>query len=91
MMEEATRLFYVGMTRAKQHLELITYKKRDGAEMTESRFMTAVRNIQDPPKKPATSHPAAVKPRSIRMRSVRKTNSSLGKRFTTGPLEQVLS
>lgn len=62
MMEEATRLFYVGMTRAKQHLELITYKKRDGAEVTESRFMTAVRNIQNPPQEPATSHPAAVKP-----------------------------
>ncbi|MGP0584291.1 ATP-dependent helicase [Paenibacillus timonensis] len=61
MMEEATRLFYVGMTRAKQHLELITYKKRDGAEVTESRFVTAVRNIQNPPKEPATSHPATVK------------------------------
>ncbi|MCK8489184.1 ATP-dependent helicase [Paenibacillus sp. MBLB2552] len=62
MMEEATRLFYVGMTRAKKHLELITYKKRDGAEVTESRFVTAVRSIQNPPKESETSHPATVEP-----------------------------
>ena len=30
--EEAVRLFYVGMTRAKRHLELISYQQRDGGE-----------------------------------------------------------
>lgn len=62
MMEEATRLFYVGMTRAKKHLELIAYKKRDGVEVTESRFVTAVRNIQNPSKEPTPSHPSTVQP-----------------------------
>ncbi|MDI4643936.1 ATP-dependent helicase [Cohnella hashimotonis] len=44
-MEEAVRLFYVGMTRAKRHLELIVYQKKDGAAIKESRFMTAVRSF----------------------------------------------
>lgn len=47
-MEEAVRLFYVGMTRAKKHLELLSYKTRDGASVKESRFVTHVRNIQQP-------------------------------------------
>lgn len=50
-MEEATRLFYVGMTRAKKHLELIVYRKRDGEEVSESEFVAAVRNIMNPPEK----------------------------------------
>ncbi|MDN4095619.1 MULTISPECIES: ATP-dependent helicase [Brevibacillus] len=50
-MEEATRLFYVGMTRAKKYLELIVYRKRDGEEVSESEFVTAVRNIMKPPEK----------------------------------------
>ncbi|MBW7455866.1 ATP-dependent helicase, partial [Paenibacillus sepulcri] len=41
-MEEAVRLFYVGMTRAKRHLELITYKYRDGVKMDESLFVGEV-------------------------------------------------
>ncbi len=49
--EEATRLFYVGMTRAKKHLELIVYRKRDGEEVAESQFVAAVRNIMHPPEK----------------------------------------
>lgn len=48
-MEEATRLFYVGMTRAKRHLELIAYRKKGGEEATESSFVTAVRQIVNPP------------------------------------------
>ncbi|MDF2658715.1 MAG: ATP-dependent helicase [Paenibacillus sp.] len=54
LMEEATRLFYVGMTRAKQHLELLTYKERDTEKTTASRFVTAVMTILNPPKPPAT-------------------------------------
>ncbi|HWR38495.1 MAG TPA: ATP-dependent helicase [Patescibacteria group bacterium] len=48
-MEEAVRLFYVGMTRAKTHLELITYDKRDQEKVSESRFVSAVRKIISPP------------------------------------------
>ncbi|MBB6671536.1 ATP-dependent helicase [Cohnella nanjingensis] len=44
-MEEAVRLFYVGMTRARRRLELLAYKRKDGAIVQESRFMTAVRSM----------------------------------------------
>ncbi|MBS4175102.1 ATP-dependent helicase [Bacillus sp. FJAT-49736] len=47
-LEEATRLFYVGMTRAKKHLELISYKERDGETVQESSFVSHVRKIIDP-------------------------------------------
>ncbi|EKN64656.1 ATP-dependent helicase [Schinkia azotoformans] len=47
--EEATRLFYVGMTRAKKHLELIGYKERDGEKTQDSLFVSYVKNIIDPP------------------------------------------
>ncbi|WNQ12530.1 ATP-dependent helicase [Paenibacillus aurantius] len=50
LMEEATRLFYVGMTRARKHLELIGYRKRDGKEVKESVFVTEVRDLVYPPK-----------------------------------------
>lgn len=48
-MEEAVRLFYVGMTRAKTHLELLTYEKRDHEKVSESQFVAAIRNIISPP------------------------------------------
>ncbi|RKN78253.1 ATP-dependent helicase [Paenibacillus ginsengarvi] len=47
-MEEAVRLFYVGMTRAKSHLELLAYRWRDGAKTKESRFMEHIRKLQAP-------------------------------------------
>ncbi|GEM_PF-67664 len=47
-MEEAARLFYVGMTRARAYLELIAYREKDGEAAEESEFMTAVRDIADP-------------------------------------------
>src|SRR5690606_11538256 len=53
-MEEAARLFYVVMTRAKKHLELIAYRERDGEKTTESRFITAVRDILNLPGKKGT-------------------------------------
>lgn len=48
-LEEATRLFYVGMTRAKRQLELITYSERGGEKAAESSFMSAIRDIVEPP------------------------------------------
>ncbi|MFC6040205.1 ATP-dependent helicase [Paenisporosarcina macmurdoensis] len=44
-LEEARRLFYVGMTRARHHLELLTYVAKDGKDKTESRFVSEVRSI----------------------------------------------
>jgi DNA helicase-2/ATP-dependent DNA helicase PcrA len=49
LVEEATRLFYVGMTRAKKHLELITYRERDGEKVDESQFVANIRMIMNPP------------------------------------------
>jgi DNA helicase II / ATP-dependent DNA helicase PcrA len=48
-LEEATRLFYVGMTRAKKDLELISYRERDNRKTKESVFVQEVRNIIHPP------------------------------------------
>lgn len=48
LMEEAVRLFYVGMTRARKSLTMITYGQRDGEQTEESSFMTAVRDIAEP-------------------------------------------
>ncbi|MFT4414288.1 ATP-dependent helicase [Fredinandcohnia humi] len=49
LMEEAVRLFYVGMTRAELELELLTYKKQYGKDVRQSQFLTNVKNIIDPP------------------------------------------
>lgn len=48
LMEEAVRLFYVGMTRAKRRLELLTYQERDGEKVAESRFLSHIRTIVKP-------------------------------------------
>ncbi|RFB18877.1 ATP-dependent helicase [Bacillus sp. HNG] len=57
LMEEAVRLFYVGMTRAEQELELLTYKKQNGKEVSQSRFVANVKNIVSTPVKVQTSEP----------------------------------
>ncbi|WP_026314643.1 ATP-dependent helicase [Heyndrickxia acidiproducens] len=57
LMEESARLFYVGMTRAKKHLELISYDKRDGKKTAVSRFVKAVKRIIHPDKEKKQSSP----------------------------------
>ncbi|QTD42650.1 ATP-dependent helicase [Sporosarcina sp. Te-1] len=44
-MEEARRLFYVGMTRAKRKLELLSYRAMDGKTKEDSKFLNEVRGI----------------------------------------------
>lgn len=44
-MEEAVRLFYVGMTRAKHHLELLSYRERDDETVCPSSFVAEVRAL----------------------------------------------
>jgi DNA helicase II / ATP-dependent DNA helicase PcrA len=51
LLEESVRLFYVGMTRAELHLELLTYRERFGSAVEVSQFVDAVRNIIAPPAK----------------------------------------
>ena len=50
-MEEAARLFYVGMTRAKSKLELLCYARKEGEAAEPSRFVEEVRRLQRPPEK----------------------------------------
>lgn len=47
-MEEARRLFYVGMTRAKERLELLSYSSVDGKSKEDSKFVNEVRGIVFP-------------------------------------------
>ncbi|MBE1555435.1 ATP-dependent helicase [Sporosarcina limicola] len=44
-LEEARRLFYVGMTRAKEKLELLSYSKSDGKPKEDSKFLNEVRGL----------------------------------------------
>lgn len=62
LMEEAVRLFYVGMTRAEDKLELLSYKKHFGVLVEPSQFMRDVKRIMTPPdqliKKKVRTEPA---------------------------------
>ncbi|SES76837.1 DNA helicase-2 / ATP-dependent DNA helicase PcrA [Salinibacillus kushneri] len=49
-LEEAVRLFYVGMTRAQEYLELLTHQRKYGKKMRISRFYEDVRRIIHPSK-----------------------------------------
>ena len=46
--EEETRLFYVGITRAIRHLKLVSYKKRFNKSVVPSTFMKALKQIVSP-------------------------------------------
>ncbi|MGK7376646.1 ATP-dependent helicase [Planococcus sp. 1R117A] len=59
-LEEARRLFYVGMTRAKKHLELISYD-------SESRFVDEVRDITIP-EKPAVRPQRAAASKAVQVK-----------------------
>ena len=59
-LEEARRLFYVGMTRAKSHLELISYG-------SESRFVDEVRDIILPEKQPSKQQPREIKKTPVKV------------------------
>ena len=54
-MEEAVRLFYVGMTRARTNLELLTYHYKGSERVTESIFVTNVKKIVQPAGEPTSS------------------------------------
>lgn len=56
LMEEETRLFYVGMTRAKKQLELLCYQEKDMVPAKESLFVTMVRNILNPVQHKTQTH-----------------------------------
>lgn len=87
-MEEAARLFYVGMTRARRDLELLTYKIKDGESVQDSQFVTNVRTIQNPPVTIA-GQPVVMKGREIKPLLPPNPNAILdGKHFVVGKLVQ---
>ncbi|ALS23714.1 ATP-dependent helicase [Paenibacillus naphthalenovorans] len=73
-MEEAVRLFYVGMTRAKMELKLITYQKRDGEKVKESLFVSDVRSIIAPPKPMQTQVPKEEPSKPHNPKAIRNKN-----------------
>jgi DNA helicase-2/ATP-dependent DNA helicase PcrA len=83
LMEEAVRLFYVGMTRAKRELTLLSYNRRDGEEAKESQFMAAVRDIQSPPQAQA-AQPAATGTAPARRPEAAWTTGADGRRTPAG-------
>lgn len=70
LMEEATRLFYVGMTRAKNSLELIVYRERDGTKVDESPFVANVRNLLLSPEQAGQQAPQKTEERRKKAREV---------------------
>jgi DNA helicase-2/ATP-dependent DNA helicase PcrA len=48
LLEEAVRLFYVGMTRAELNLELLAFKKQFGKTVSPSQFIIDVKKIMAP-------------------------------------------
>lgn len=50
LMEEARRLFYVGITRAKEQLELLSYRSDEGKNKEDSRFVNEIRGLLLKPK-----------------------------------------
>ncbi|MBH0231389.1 ATP-dependent helicase [Halobacillus yeomjeoni] len=48
LMEEAVRLFYVGMTRARTNLELLSYQYKGNERVSESMFVGNVKKIVQP-------------------------------------------
>ncbi|MHC0039481.1 ATP-dependent helicase [Pseudoneobacillus sp. C159] len=60
-LEEATRLFYVGMTRAKRELELIYYRDRDGKATQASTFVRDIRSIIQPPEEKGKNRKQVIK------------------------------
>lgn len=52
-LEEERRLFYVGMTRAKKELELLTVENLNDQDVVESQFVGEVREILCPGRSPA--------------------------------------
>ncbi len=95
LMEEAVRLFYVGMTRAKKHLELTLYWERDGEKTAESSFVSAVRNIITPVKQPLIpdskgTRKSTLNPKAIRSKAELIPGKKVAhKKFGTGIIKKI--
>ncbi|HSU79337.1 MAG TPA: ATP-dependent helicase, partial [Candidatus Angelobacter sp.] len=71
LLEEARRLFYVGMTRAKTHLEILDYREKYGEPVIESQFIAAIRELLYPEEsgnRKAIKEPAKVSSKRVNKR-----------------------
>lgn len=64
-LEEARRLFYVGMTRAKTRLELLSYRDDEGKKQDDSRFLNEVRGILLKPEEVTAEKEVPVNPNAV--------------------------
>ena len=77
-LEEETRLFYVGITRAIHHLELISYKNRFKKSVIPSIFMKELQQIVSPQELPENARKSPQKtPKQYRNERTITTDSAL--------------
>ncbi|MCZ2257707.1 ATP-dependent helicase [Sporosarcina sp. G11-34] len=84
-LEEARRLFYVGMTRARERLELLSYQQDEGKSKEDSRFLNEVRGLlikpgeakSEPAKPSVTKLGIAINPNGIANSSELKVGANV--------------
>ncbi|REB06391.1 ATP-dependent helicase [Sporosarcina sp. BI001-red] len=86
MLEEARRLFYVGMTRAKQRLELLSYSSEDGKSKEDSKFVNEVRGILLPKRKDSSKQASSLAKKAPKSVAINPNGIGDLKRLTTGTL-----
>lgn len=88
-MEEAVRLFYVGMTRARKHLELLSYKRKGRERVQESIFVTNVKKILHPELKHQKQERKSVGGKKVDTLNVAVDTLVSHKKFGTGKIEKI--
>lgn len=88
-MEEAVRLFYVGMTRARKHLELLSYKRKGRERVQESIFVTNVKKILYPELKHQKKERNSFGGKKVDMLNVAVDTQVSHKKFGTGTIEKI--
>lgn len=88
-MEEAVRLFYVGMTRARKHLELLSYKRKGRERVQESIFVTNVKKILYPELKHQKKERNSFGGKKVDILNVAVDTQVSHKKFGTGTIEKI--
>ena len=88
-MEEAVRLFYVGMTRARTHLELLSYKRKGRERVQESIFVTNVKKILHPELKHQKKAKKSVGGKKVNLLNVAVDTLVSHKKFGTGKIAMI--
>jgi DNA helicase II / ATP-dependent DNA helicase PcrA len=85
-MEEAVRLFYVGMTRARTHLELLSYKRKGKERVGESIFVTNVKKILHPERSYQKKKKKSFEGKAVSLLNVGVNSLVSHKKFGTGTI-----